>query len=57
VIAAQLALSNAAAVVPLLLGGTLADRWGIRPVMLGLGLVALAAGLAGLFLLRANNGE
>ena len=55
VIAAQLALSNAAAVVPLLLGGTLADRWGIWPVMLGLGLVALAAGLAGLFLLRADN--
>ena len=57
VIATQLALSNAAAVVPLLLGGTLADRWGIRPVMLGLGLVALAAGLAGLFLLRANKGK
>jgi MFS family permease len=57
VIATQLALANAAAVVPLLLGGSLADRWGIRPVMLGLGLVALAAGAAGLFLLRAGNGE
>lgn len=57
VIATQLALSNAAAVVPLLLGGALADRWGIQPVMSGLGLVALAAGVAGLFLLRAGNGD
>lgn len=57
VIATQLALSNAAAIVPLLLGGSLADRWGIAPVMLGLGLVALAAGVAGVFLLRAGNGQ
>jgi MFS family permease len=47
VIAAQLALANAAAVLPLLLGGSLADSLGIRPVMAVLGLVALAAGLAG----------
>jgi MFS family permease len=47
VIAAQLALANAAAVVPLLLGGSVADSIGIRPVMAVLGLLALAAGLAG----------
>jgi DHA3 family macrolide efflux protein-like MFS transporter len=57
VIATQMALANAAAVVPLLLGGALADQWGIRPVMLGLGLAALAAGAAGLFLLRSGNGD
>lgn len=57
VIATQMALANAAAVVPLLLGGALADQWGIRPVMLGLGLAALAAGVAGLFLLRSGNGD
>jgi MFS family permease len=48
VIAAQLALANAAAVVPLLLGGALADRLGIQPVMGLLGLLALGAGVAGL---------
>ena len=47
VIAAQLALANAAAVIPLLLGGSLADSLGIRPVMAILGLLALVAGLAG----------
>lgn len=50
VIATQLALSNAASILPLLLGGSLADRWGIPPVMVGLGVVALAAGVAGLLL-------
>lgn len=57
VIATQLALANAAAVVPLLLGGSLADRWGIPPVMIGLGLVALAAGAAGVFLQWNGHGE
>ena len=54
VIATQLTLSNAASVLPLLLGGSLADRWGIPPVMVGLGLVTLLAGAAGVFLLRAG---
>lgn len=49
VIAAQLAVGNAAAVIPLLMGGTLADRWGIRPVMGVLGLLAVGAGAAGLY--------
>ncbi len=49
VIAAQLALGNAAAVVPLLLGGSLADQLGIRPVMGLLSLLALGAGVAGLY--------
>jgi MFS family permease len=44
VIAAQLALANAAAVLPLLLGGSLADHLGIRPVMGLLGLLAVGAG-------------
>jgi MFS family permease len=48
VIATQLALANAAAVLPLLLGGTLADHFGIRPVMAMLSLLALGAGAAGL---------
>jgi MFS family permease len=47
VIAAQLALSNAAAVIPLWLGGSLADQVGIRPVMAVLGVIALGAGLLG----------
>jgi MFS family permease len=47
VISAQLALANAAAIVPLLLGGTLADQFGILPVMGSLGLIAFAAGVAG----------
>jgi MFS family permease len=49
VIAAQLALANATAVLPLLLGGTLADQIGIRPVMGLLGLLALGAGAVGLY--------
>ena len=48
VIAAQLALANAAAVIPLLMGGALADQLGIRPVMGLLGLLAVGAGAAGL---------
>ena len=48
VIAAQLALANAVAVLPLLLGGSLADQVGIRPVMGLLGLIALGAGAIGL---------
>jgi MFS family permease len=48
VIASQLALANAAAVLPILMGGTLADHLGIRPVMGILGLVALGAGAVGL---------
>jgi len=53
VIAAQLALANAAAVVPLLLGGTLADQLGIQPVMGALGLVAMGAGAIGLHFARS----
>ncbi len=52
VIAAQLALANAAAVAPLLLGGSLADLWGIQPVMIVLALLALCAGIAALFQAR-----
>lgn len=48
VIAAQLALANAAAVLPLLLGGSLADHLGIRPVMGLLGLLAVGAGAVSL---------
>jgi MFS family permease len=48
VIAAQLALANAVAIVPLLLGGALADQVGIQPVMAILALLALLAGAAGL---------
>jgi MFS family permease len=53
VIAAQLALGNAAAVIPLLLGGSLADRLGIRPVMGLLSLLAMGAGVAGLHRVRS----
>jgi MFS family permease len=53
VIAAQLALANAAAVLPLLLGGTLADHLGIRPVMGLLALLALGAGAISLHQARA----
>ena len=56
VIAAQLALANAAALLPLMLGGSLADRLGIRPVMGILGLVALCAGIVVLFQARAMAG-
>lgn len=45
VIAAQLAMANAAAVLPLLVGGTLADRFGIHPVMEVLGLLTLGVGI------------
>jgi MFS family permease len=48
VIAAQLALANASAVLPLWLGGSLADRWGIQPVMAGLGTLALLLGVGSL---------
>lgn len=48
VIAVQLALGNGVAVLPLALGGTLADHLGIQPVMGLLGLVALGAGAIGL---------
>jgi MFS family permease len=48
VIAAQLAMANAVAVLPLLLGGSLADQIGIRPVMGLLGLLAIGAGVVGL---------
>ena len=57
VIATQLALSNAASIVPLLLGGTLADHWGIPPVMIALGLIALAAGAVGVALGRTATGR
>jgi MFS family permease len=53
VIAAQLALANAMAVVPLLAGGSLADQLGILPVMGALGLLAVLAGLVGLRFRRA----
>jgi MFS family permease len=54
VIAAQLALANATAVIPLLLGGSLADTLGIRPVMGLLGVIALGAGVAGLYYTRSS---
>jgi MFS family permease len=47
VIAGQLTMANAAAVIPLLVGGTLADRLGLGPVIIVLGVLAAAAGLAG----------
>ncbi len=53
VIAAQLALANAVAVVPLLVGGSVADHLGIRPVMAFLGLLAMGAGAIGLHYARA----
>jgi hypothetical protein len=48
VIAAQLALGNAGGGIPLLLSGALADRWGMVPAMALLGVLAVAAGAAGL---------
>jgi len=48
VIAVQLALANAASVVALLIGGGLADRLGIRPVMGMLGLLAMGVSAIGL---------
>jgi MFS family permease len=53
VIAAQMAMANAAAVLPLLMGGALADVLGIRPVMGLMGVVALGAGAIGLHQTRA----
>jgi hypothetical protein len=47
VIAAQLALGNAVAVLPVPLGGALGDWLGIRPVMGALALLALGMGAAG----------
>lgn len=52
VISAQLALGNAAAVLPLLLGGSLADQIGIQPVLVLMALVALATGAGGLWFAR-----
>jgi len=52
VIAAQLALGNAVAVVPLLMGGALADKMGIRPVLGLLGLLALGGGGVGWYQAR-----
>jgi DHA3 family macrolide efflux protein-like MFS transporter len=53
VIAAQLALANAAAVIPLLIGGSLADHLGIHRVMAFLGLFAVGAGAVGLHYARS----
>jgi MFS family permease len=55
VISAQLALGNAAAVLPLLLGGSLADQIGIQPVLVLMALVAGAAGLAGTRIAREQS--
>lgn len=52
VISTQLALGNAVAVLPLYLGGSLADHLGIGPVMSLLGLVPLGVGAAGLYYAR-----
>lgn len=54
VIAAQLALGNAAASIPLLMGGALADQLGIRTVMGLLGLLAVGAGAVGLHHIRRS---
>jgi len=55
VIAAQLSLGNAAAVIPLLIGGALADSLGIQPVMGLLGLLAVGGGVVGLRCARSWN--
>ena len=57
VIAAQLALANAAAVLPVLAGGSLADHLGIRPVMGLLSLVALGTGALGLYWVQRGKQE
>jgi MFS family permease len=49
VIAAQMAMANAAAVLPLVLGGALADQLGIAPVMGMLGFLAVLGGAIGLY--------
>ncbi|MGQ9666117.1 MAG: MFS transporter [Anaerolineae bacterium] len=48
VIAAQLAAASALSILPILIGGILADRVGVPPVMLLLALLALGSGAAGL---------
>jgi len=48
VIAAQLMLANAVAIIPLLIGGLVADQLGVRPVMLVLAFLALGSGAAGI---------
>jgi MFS family permease len=48
VISTQLALGNAAAVIPLLLGGSLADQIGIQPLLVLMALVSALAGLVGI---------
>ncbi len=53
VIAAQLALASALSILPIIIGGMLADRVGVPPVMLLLALLALGSGAAGL---RLNHG-
>jgi DHA3 family macrolide efflux protein-like MFS transporter len=53
VISAQLALANAAAVLPILLGGALAEQLGIPSLVGAVGLVALGTGAMGLFQTRA----
>jgi MFS family permease len=57
VIAGQLTLANATAVIPLLLGGTLADRLGLGPVMIAVGILAALAGLAGAGYLVHRSGD
>lgn len=47
VIAAQLVLANALAILPILLGGVMADQLGVRPCMVMLALLALGSGAAG----------
>jgi MFS family permease len=47
VIAAQLTMANVVAVLPVLLGGALADQLGIQPVIGLLGVVAATAGAVG----------
>jgi len=53
VIAAQLALANAASALPVLLGGSLADQLGIQPVMGLLSLVAIGTGVLGFYYARS----
>jgi len=55
VIAAQFAVANAVAVLPLLLGGALADRLGIHLVIGLLSLVALGAGALGWHYARSES--
>ncbi|MBN1656817.1 MAG: MFS transporter [Anaerolineae bacterium] len=57
VIAAQLALANASAVLPLILGGAVADWVGIRPVMIAVGVVAVVGALSFLPLCKGERRE